>query len=61
MIELKSDVFIDKRVNKTIFRLTMHKDGKVYSTQVEYEKLLNKLSAESEFNIMILDLCNHLY
>lgn len=61
MIELSSSTYIDTRTGLKMFQLTMKKDGTISSTVTEYNKLMSKTSAESEFCAMINKLCEMVY
>ena len=61
MIEILSSTFIDTRTGLKMFQLTMKKDGSIASTTTEYNKIVNKTSAESEFCAMMNKLCELVY
>lgn len=60
-MEITSKTYIDSRIGKKMFQLTMNNGGKVSTSVTPYEDLLNKKSAELKLCDMITYLCEEVY
>lgn len=60
-MEITSKTYIDSRVGKKMFQLTMNNGGRVATSSTPYDDLLHKKSAESKLCDMITYLCEEVY